>query len=314
LLDTEKIVDYFYDTCFEAGVKCPLVKSTDIKASDVRNRVDAFIQNTTMSPIYLVQGNEVITITGDDLHAAFHRPLYDTVNLFQPLAQQLADAMVGNYTALLGEIPLPKLHDACPIRNDTWGLDQGGDAAAAVLCSDGESLSTRDVEYFTEYIRKLKAQSPTIGEHWGDIVFSCAGWRVRPKWRFEGPFRTPQADPSVREGVPAAPLLFLSSRLDPVTPLENAYRMSASHPGSAVVEQDSVGHCAVASGWSECTNKILRDYFDHGIVPKNGTRCESKCHPWNKEECGLPMEDTDFHAMVFGRPRRRSRRVGPPQI
>ncbi len=54
-----------------------------------------------------------------------------------------------------------------------------------------------------------------------------------------------------------------------------------------MVIQESVGHCAVASAWSDCTNQILRDYFEFGVVPKNGTVCESKCKPWQEQDCGM---------------------------
>lgn len=110
-------------------------------------------------------------------------------------------------------------------------------------------------------------QSITFSAKWATIPFQCIGYRLKPKYQFHGPWVTPPADPSLKLSVPAAPLLFLANRIDPVTPSVNANAMSARHPGSAVVIQDSIGHCAIPAGWSDCTNQILRDYFKFSAVP-----------------------------------------------
>lgn len=67
---------------------------------------------------------------------------------------------------------------------------------------------------------------------------------------------------------PAASLLILSNRIDPITPLENACKLSHHHPGSSVVVE-SVGHCALTR--SKCIKDITREYFNTGKVPTNGT-------------------------------------------
>jgi pimeloyl-ACP methyl ester carboxylesterase len=226
---------------------------------------------------------ELLAVTGNDIRNAFRIPLYAPMRFFQPLAQLLADATAGNYTLLRRDINLPRISDACSL-NRTVPSGQG-DETFAIACSDAEDHSSFDVPFFEDYINQLKRQSPTVGPLWSIIRFTCSGWRIRPKWRFTGPFTTPPADPSLKDGVPAAPLLFMSNRLDPVTPLANAYLMSAGHPGSAVVIQEAAGHCAVGTVWSECTNDILRDYFEYGVVPKNGTVCHSDCRPW-RDGCG----------------------------
>jgi hypothetical protein len=252
-----------------------------------------------VSPIILVDGNEAITITGNDIRTSFLLPLYKPIPLFRIYAEVLASAMEGNYTGLLRSIANPRLQDACVIDNSTI---PPGDGQHSIACTDGEDTTGHDLEFFEKYIDKLKTQSPTFGAMWATLRFICGGWRIRPKWRFTGPFTSPPADPSLKEGVPAAPMLLLSSRLDPVTPLANAYLMSAGHPGSAVVMQDSVGHCALPTGWSECTNEILREYFDTGKVPKNGTVCHTGCKPWVNEDCGmLAAKDVDQERLPASR-------------
>jgi hypothetical protein len=108
----------------------------------------------------------------------------------------------------------------------------------------------------------------------------CSGWGIRPKWRYTGPFTTPEHDPSGAEGKPLAPLLFLSSRYDPVSPLRNAAAMAARHPGAVWVVQESAGHSSISTP-SRCTKKIIQDYLEFGTLPKNETVCEADCRPWS---------------------------------
>lgn len=115
------------------------------------------------------------------------------------------------------------------------------------------------------------------------LPLTCAGWQARPKYRFTGPFRTPAPDPSNVDGRPSAPLLLLSSLYDPVTPLESAYKVSKGHPGSRVLVQNSVGHCTLLSGPSECTRNVVRAYMENGRLPEEGKECQGDCVPW--EEC-----------------------------
>jgi len=79
-------------------------------------------------------------------------------------------------------------------------------------------------------------------------------------------------------------MLILSARYDHATPLENAFALSRMHEGSAVVVQESVGHVALSVSTSECTAKIVREYFDTGRLPVNGTSCAADC------EAGIPFK------------------------
>lgn len=275
-------MDEFYKSCFETDT-CALRKPSDKNWSDLKQRVDAFISQTNEQPIPLLADNKITVITGTDILSAFTMPVYSPLNSFRHLSELLSGALDGNYTLLLSYIneSAPKLHDSCIVPNSsTIALLGSTDASVAIKCGDGEDERSHGLGYFKSYLRELKSQSPTLGAYWTTIRFSCAGWNIRPKWRFTGPFTTPKHDASLVEGRPAAPLLFLSTRLDPVTPLRNAINMAAKHPGAAWVVQESSGHCALSAP-SKCTQKIVQDYLQYGKLPKSGTSCPADCDPWH---------------------------------
>lgn len=338
LLDTEKIVDYFYDTCFEAAEDCPLWTADDESSDDIRRRIDDLISEAEKSPISFVPSDgtaNIRVITGHDILIAFRIPLYKPLpSAFEELALLLAETLRGNYTLIGRQLDEPRLRDACelPSENATPVSDE---ATAAILCGDsgaadkdtrgtgqgggGDDEEDGKLRYWQSYIARLKDQSPTFGPFWSTIATSCSAWRIRPKWRFTGPFTSPPPDPTgLRDDAPAAPVLFTSSRLDPVTPLRNAYAMSNDHPDSAVLMLDTVGHCAMGNGWSECFNEAVRAYLDDGIVPKNGTVCaDTTCKPFSNEgKCLAPLDVLSARGLDEGhkRPLELSRSHRPLMI
>ena len=55
--------------------------------------------------------------------------------------------------------------------------------------------------------------------------------------------------------------------------------MAGLFEGSVFLEQDSVGHGAMWPG-SECIEDHVKEYFDHGKLPKEGTVCQPRCQPF----------------------------------
>lgn len=152
-----------------------------------------------------------------------------------------------------------------------------------MLCEDGDDVSDKSPEWWERYVSREPKLSDVFGAYWSTIRFACSGWRIRPNWTFKGPFKTPKSDASLVPGRPAAPLLFLTNRLDPVTPLSAARAMLAGHPGSAVVVQEAIGHCTIVSAPSVCTDEIVRDYLEFGTLPDEETSCNVGCGPWDKD-------------------------------
>lgn len=237
-------------------------------------------------------------LTGDGIRRFATQALYTPIKSFKILQGLISKGMKGDEYALqtifncIGS--KPGIQDACDLSGNSSsnGTDteppSGGDLDTAnieveyaILCGDGDDVTTKDTRWWMDYVHKLEKQSRVAGRYWSGTRLMCSSWPFRANWRFTGPFTSPKPDPSRRPGVPAAPILFLSNRLDPVTPLSAARRMSAGHPGSRVVVQDALGHCALLAAQSNCTYSVLSDYMDTGKVPEEGFGCKPNCGPWD---------------------------------
>ena len=210
-------------------------------------RVENFTASLDATPFPVTYQKLALAITGDDVRSIVYNEVIDDLLVNTPaLAQLLADAMAGNFTRLLQKLYVPNTRDACTVDYSTASSYES--ALFAVACGDAEDHPGIDIPYLVEYVKKMKQRSITAGAVHAKSRITCHGWKTRAKWRFDGPLTTPPADPSPKGGIPAAPLLFLSSRLDLITLLYGAYLASAGHPVSLVVVQDSVGYSALYTG------------------------------------------------------------------
>ncbi|KAG7134154.1 putative hydrolase like protein [Verticillium longisporum] len=259
---------------------------SDGSAADIRKRVDDFIQELAKTPIAIVAGGRVRFVTSLIVRDTIRRALYSPIKAYEPLSIVLATTLAGDYSLLLQSPAVNNYErkDVCvvpgdyyPPQNYTWDSEAG----MGVLCGDSaiKAGERNNVSWAESIVEQLDAPSPTAGEPWARIPLSCSGWKFQPKFAFRGPFGHLVLDLSKTEDKPAAPLLILSTRHDHATPLANAENLSTLYPGSAVVIQESVGHCALVTSRSECTAQHLRTYFDIGKVPRSGTTCEEDCSP-----------------------------------
>ena len=299
LQDTEEVLWKFYQYCFDGGAACPLFDKADEHPQSIKMRTENFLGALTQNPIHLVHNGSHELITSDEVLYVIFRSLYGPLQYFPALAQIFADLMSGNYTTMIPRLPRIKLplhqsSDAGEAEKDPdiyrnpvpFPEDPGSEEglAAAILCGDGDPLTSLQRAEFEKYISTLKSQSPTIGGMWSAITLRCTGWPsiLRPARanRFSGPFKSSKSQYDPR----AAPILFIGNTADPVTPLRNAHRMAEGHDGSVVLTQDSAGHCSVFSSPSNCTFQVLRRYFDNGELPELGTICKGDRIPWDGKD------------------------------
>lgn len=309
LQDAEPVINHFYETCYNAGTPCPLFnKTTDKSSADIKAKVDKLFNDLIQSPVPVVQGKNLTMFTRTDLQEIYFLPFYFPVKYFPKLAETLADLVNGDPSLIRPPSPPPPPgqhdHDRPGEKekeeeeNEYWTYPE--DIAIGIMCTDGPDLTNQTAPELQSYLQTLLTQSPSLARKWATWRIQCAGWPYRGKWRYTGPFETPNPGPGPapsggqRQGGeggrrgPDVPLLFLSSRFDPVTPLRNAVAMARGHPGSVVVSQNSYGHSSVFAAPSNCTAGIVRKYFGSGVLPSFGKgegsgiiECDAEClNPW----------------------------------
>ncbi|KAL2200158.1 TAP-like protein-domain-containing protein [Corynascus similis CBS 632.67] len=273
--DAEKAVDIFYRTCFDAGELCPLRQADDAGPSDIRARVDNLIRKLEEAPVAAVHNGRAYLVSSLFVREAIRQTFYNPIKKFEPLANTLAGALSSNFSLLLSDpaVISPDTRPEVCVSDEVESYENTG-SYLALSCGDSAAeAGDRDFAWVEANVAVVVNQSFTMGEVWATLPSQCAGWPLSsPPYAFHGPFGS--AAPDGTDKTPAAPLLILSSRVDHVTPLENAYALSRLHSGSAVVVQESVGHASIISSVSSCTHSIIRDYLWTGKLPKNGTVCE----------------------------------------
>uniref|UniRef100_A0A8H7K9W4 Peptidase S33 tripeptidyl aminopeptidase-like C-terminal domain-containing protein n=1 Tax=Bionectria ochroleuca TaxID=29856 RepID=A0A8H7K9W4_BIOOC len=284
LKDTQKALDYLWDTCFEGGTRCPLYDPTDKAPADIERKVRNLMGRLDENPEVYISPDTVTTITKQDIIFRIFVPLYNPMDDFPDIAATLADALAGNFTRLVQHLKIPKPTDSCPSRQPSaYTYPWVKEAQHAIACGDGEPQVDMTIEKFQEYLGVLKKDSPDFGGFWSAIRLACSGWRIRANYTFSGPWVTPKHDPSGVDGKPAAPLLLVSSLIDPVTPLANAYEVAKGHPGSVVLIQDNVGHGTIETP-GKCRDEFIKAYMETGQLPdKKDVFCKADCKPF--QEC-----------------------------
>ncbi|KAK1248820.1 hypothetical protein MKX08_007040 [Trichoderma sp. CBMAI-0020] len=323
--DADKLFSKFWKSCFKTGSyeKCPFLK-TDKTWEAAQKRFHEWATRLDAYPMAVNStSGGLMALRGEDIRRIVANALYSPLQHFQPLAKALHEGMRGfpAQWAQWADLEVPRLGDA-PRGKDSNGSASASavpqvkdEQGAAILCGDGSDISSRAIDWWADRVSQQHRQSRLFGLSWALIRFRCAAWPMRANWHFQGPFRTPIHSANLETDRPAAPLLFLGSHLDPVTPFGAAEEAAESHAGSVIVKQKSFGHTAWASAPSRCTWKIVSDYLAQGTMPKNGTVCEADCGPWDAK-CNafevskqFDVDETAWNAMFEVRQPGRVRRT-----
>ncbi|KAK9416843.1 putative TAP-like protein-domain-containing protein [Seiridium unicorne] len=288
LLDSDKIVTSYSEYCFQAGPdKCPLF--TGFSGADVEARFTSIMLSLKRSPIPITlppssvehAGPELITY--GDAHLYMLSSLYFTYSSAELFWDMLLAFESRNTTS-------PTLMDLAAGKQSRLSPSQCRDEDAnppypcvpynsglgpnqAIGCMDIGGTTDLTLESYKEYVAVLEAQSRWISPNWARNKLGCLGYAVQPAWRPNLTFETQEWQNT------SHPLLIIGNSHDPVTPLTNAHRVSTLFPGSVVLHQESEGHCS-QSNPSICTARVVRDYFQTGRLPREGSTCEADIKPF----------------------------------
>ncbi|EDN98405.1 hypothetical protein SS1G_13263 [Sclerotinia sclerotiorum 1980 UF-70] len=305
LHDSDKIMEAFYHYCHASGPQnCAFYSSTPSKIS---TRLENLLTTLKTHPIIVPPSDptlfpEIITYTS--LKRLISATLYRPILLFPTLANVLLSLETGDGIPFLNFISTLDLHESftCECDVSSNGIlapakekeEEGtDDAMAAIMCSDG-GIMNETVSEFEVYADTLMEGALMTGAANVEVRMSCVGWNVVPKWRYTGInfpslptlshfstssyFQNPPSmltTPGPFTSTTNHPILYIANRADNVTPLRSALSNAKNFPRSRVVIQNSFGHTSLAAP-SICTAKIIRAYFQEGLLPENGMVCEGE--------------------------------------
>lgn len=295
LNQTDESVRTVLKACHAAGRdKCPLYEEGGAGAMD--NTLRRRLADLKKAPLPIWSEGMRIpeVLTYQSVVSAMFHALFVPYSAFPQLAEQLAALINGtaDSPALLRRF-LPNRGLSCT--DDQCGQPQCLDRAElhpeggqAVLGSDYPA--NRTLEDFRRHAAGLPEQSALFGEMFAtDVAASWNAWPVAPAWRFGGPFGGPTRHP----------ILFVGNTGDPVSPARNGADMARIFGGAVALTQDSVGHCS-PSAPSVCTVRHVREYFQSGALPAEGTVCEVDWLPFQDppDLAGLAGEDLELRRAV----------------
>ena len=338
LMDTDNIMDHFFEYCFQAGpANCSMATPSDKSSADIEARWRAVEDHILASGPIPVPGNGIrapqIITTSDIYQVVFaqvykpHTGFAQLDKLLSPIAHSINSTTGINATAFAESKHAVRTanlkaitygpHSSC---NLTAPLDLNDPECAhlfrssfgpssspatsfmSIACRDGDpEMGFDSLAAFETYHSLLQNQSQWLGDAWGVIRLGCSGWPARPA---DGnghwwPLRTLPLEPQIGSNATAHPVLFVGNSYDPVTPVRNAFAMSEMFKDSSVLHVDIDGHCTL-SGASLCAAKAIRNYFQTGEVVEKGTLCRPNLRPFvgDKGEGVAAVEKLDVEGLT----------------
>jgi pimeloyl-ACP methyl ester carboxylesterase len=190
LKDTDKIIDKFYDYCSAAGPKKCAFNFETSDPVDIKASFESLISDIKEDPIAVpatsTRGPDIITYS--DVMLLIRYTVYKPLALFPQLADLLAD-LKGNGSAF-ADFKADHDKPSCPLQKCTEKAikepcypDDGGEASAAIMCTDGADISEPTKEHFKEYAAALYNDSRWLGEYWSTIAIKCYHWKAKAAWR-----------------------------------------------------------------------------------------------------------------------------------
>lgn len=267
LQDTDRVIEAFDSYCASSSA-CAFTAATP---GLVARRLKKLISKLRKEPVP-VYGDSAAPdwVTESDIRTIIFLSLYSPILWFPVAADALAALEAGDAAPIVKILHATYECD-CSVPG-TEKPNTGVEAAFAIICQDGGlARSNNTLAETVAYVEELRGQSEMIGGNWAQIQMACTGWRVPAQGLT--PMRGKPWGADTRN-----PILFVSTKLDPVTPLRNAEKARGLFSGAGLLVQESEGHCSVSAP-SMCSASKIGRYFEDGIVDFAAV-CEADTTPW----------------------------------
>ena len=257
MTDVDKTFEAFFEECVKTGKEeCPLINLSSSK-DELYKTVKDFGNLLRDQPLSVyLNSTHYGTL---DWRTLWHKAVFEALYMpssWHRLADHLHKLLQGNATDFFLD---HGLRDRAFSDVDAFHFIMSNDGLT------GPDHWPQDRESLLKQILPKMETSPfasSIHER----------YYIKQQWRLP---RTHSFDPLKASADKATlpPMLILSQRVDPVTPLVSARRARETFPRSRLVEIQGYGHCSIASP-SECAIKHVRTFLDDGVLPAEDVECE----------------------------------------
>jgi hypothetical protein len=244
LAATDGAWENFLSACIENPKTCALAKNRTLDV--LTNDMQLFLDTIKFNPIPL--GPALLDYTAIKTYIFTH--------LYRPKTW-------SNVSIALDSLMTGDLETFILMISAEAGTPSQDQAVLGIRCGDKvpRVSSLKDMQ---PILAKFLQTSKWFGDWaWGYYVMVCAQWKFEAKERYLGDFQVQTRNP----------ILFIGNPFDPVTPLVSAQNMSASFKGSVVLQHNGFGHTSIPDR-SNCTDRIIAEFFNNGALPVPGTKCE----------------------------------------
>lgn len=285
----EATLEMYINDCFRAGPElCALVRPQNESPSEILRRIEDFLDELVIKPLPVPHASRPGFLTSGAVRGLLLMTL-QRPGAWPTMSGALNEAMNGNGTVLYNSI----VHSREWFKLDLVRL--------AVTCMDSPPpLSLEEYPTAEELTDVMMDSLSTVSRNFGASVSlgeqdgGCQYWPTKgggPE-RFTGPWNATLE----------TPMLIVSNTHDPITPLKSGLLINSLMPNSSpIVIQNGPGHCSLAMP-SLCTIKQVREYFDSGVIPQNGTRCDINTSTFPKpgvQQSSLSEEDRELLEVVL---------------
>lgn len=251
----DKVVDYFFDACVQAGPELCTLAAYNRTGSELACDFRSFIKNVTNAPIGIPNPGAIVN---------------EVVVKGQVFLQSYGVTGWGNFSQSVAALLYGSEDEKLKALSKAASSSTSTSFSAAlwgIHC--GDRIPRADnVEDVTPALRRQISESYYGGIN-ADTQALCAQWPWKAKEIYQGNF----------EAKTKHPILVMRNSLDGQTPLLSAQNMSAGFEGAVVLENDAVGHSA-SSYPNSCIASHVLGYWLNGTLPSEGTLCEAEWGPF----------------------------------
>jgi len=270
ILQADASVDAFFEYCAKAGPACALYKNGST-TSDIKQRVDAILQDVEKNPIPVTDPNFVqvpTTVSHVDVRGLIMIAMYNPPALWPTLASRLLELEARNGSI----VALSSQKGALPASEcDNRSVKAESQTSKLVIaCNDNNKHFDGSESSLVDLFKYDQELSSYFGELWAVVIVPvCRNLNTTPPEN--------QLFPKFEKVKTRTPILFADNVLDPVT---SSYdKMAAFYEDSVILKQDAVGHGLIVTT-SKCTSDYVQQYFKTGELPPPNTICETDFAPF----------------------------------